>query len=327
MVELMSDTAERLEPFWAWRDAIAQADHEIWAQQAALRNGWFTPSNVKKAIQGILRYFDRLEEFAAIYPSVPTPKKVGVVMAGNIPLVGFQDALLVLLAGHYLVGKLSSQDDYLPREVLALFPQAGRFEFADRLNGCDAFIATGSDNTSRYFEYYFGKYPHIIRKNRTAVAILQGDETDDELALLADDVFDYFGLGCRSVSSIWLPQGFETERLLSALQARAFECAQNHKYANNYDYQKACLLLSHTPHYDNGAVMLVESENLHSPVSSLYYRFYSSENQLKTWLNEMASQIQCVVGRQFLPFGSSQQPDIFFCADEIDTMRFLVDLG
>jgi hypothetical protein len=317
---------ERIQPFLRWRDAIANTDFELLAQSAFQKNNWFTPENTLKALKGVLHFFERIEEFAQSYPASKTQKKVGLIMAGNVPLVGFQDALLVLLAGHRLVAKLSAQDDYLPKALLSLYPLED-FEFAERLNGCDAYIATGSDNTARYFEYYFAKFPHIIRKNRTSVAILDGNETETELKALADDILDYFGLGCRSVSSVWIPENYPIPRLLDALNPKAQICSQNHKYANNYEYQRACLLLGNIAHIDGSGILLRESQSLSSAVSVLHYRLYKSEDQVKQWLLESQNQIQCVIGKGFLPFGTAQKPDIFFCADQIDTMKFLVELG
>ncbi len=304
-----------------------------WIYLAAQKNPWFIAQSVEKALAGLIRYLDgeTLLRFAKGYnlPEFLTQKPIGVVMAGNIPLAGAHDIICVLLAGHTLIAKLSSQDEILPKAVIAeLLKIEPRFqvEFRERLTGCAAYIATGSDNTSRYFEYYFGKYPHIIRKNRTAVAILDGSETDDELRKLADDVFDYFGLGCRNVSKLFLPEGFEIQRLLEAFSVRANQCALHHKYANNYDYQKACLLLNKTPHFDNGGVILQPSSALFSPISVVYYEFWNDENQLKMILESHRDKIQCIVGKDGLPFGTAQNPSLFDFADGIDTMAFLTSL-
>jgi hypothetical protein len=263
---------------------------------------------------------------------VKTEKKIGIAMAGNIPLVGFHDLMCVLLSGHQLVAKLSSSDSVLMKfvrdSIISIDSSfADKLLFEERLNGVDAVIATGSDNTSRYFEYYFRNIPHIIRKNRTSCAVIVGEESPEEYSMLGKDIFCYFGLGCRNVSKIFVPENFDFPVMLKSLES--FQPIVNHhKYANNYDYQKSILLINQTHHYDNGFLLLTENENLVSPISTVYYQFYKDQNDLSLKLQSMADKIQCIVSaqgwyKQSVPFGEAQFPLVSDYADGVDTMAFL----
>ena len=305
------------------------------AAHARNQNSWFDAPNVTTAIQGIARLLaeEPLRHWAARYPPEPTAvRQIGVVMAGNIPLVGFHDALCVLLSGHELLAKLSANDTYLMTWVLHTLAEIEpRFVTAvhlvPRLNAADAFIATGSDNTARYFDYYFGKKPHLIRRNRSSAAIITGHETMSELAALGPDIFQYYGLGCRNVSKLFVPISYDFIPLLDALQV-CEGVLNHHKYQNNYDYNKSILLVNRVPHLDTGFLLLREEEALVSPISVLHYATYTSEINLVDQLTDVAGRVQCLVSASgrfagSLPFGQAQQPGIADYADGVDTMEFL----
>jgi hypothetical protein len=310
-------------------------------QQAQNQNAWFTPQSLEQALKGIQVLLDAnaLEKWVSNYSfsELDQPQQIGLMLAGNIPGVGFHDILAVLIAGHSACIKLSSQDSALP---LWLLTQLKTIEprFSDRifieelLKNKQAYIATGSDNSARYFNYYFGKYPHLIRSNRTSVAILQGDESTADLQALGHDIFDYFGLGCRNVSKVFVKNQEQLTQLLDALQS--FEwVANHHKYFNNYEYNKSIYLVNRTTHLDNGFLLIKESADLVSPIGVLFYEIYEDEFELQSKLSALASQIQCVVGSSSLgfpgiiPFGQTQCPAPWDYADGVDTLQFLSGLG
>jgi hypothetical protein len=309
------------------------------AARARNQNAWFDAPNVTAAIQGIAALLEEepLRHWAARYPAEPaTPRQVGVVMAGNIPLVGFHDALCVLLSGHTLLAKLSKDDTVLMTWILTelqrLEPRfAEQIVLAERLNAADAYIATGSDNTARYFDFYFDKKPHIIRRNRTSLAVLTGREEPHDLGLLGEDIFRYYGLGCRNVSKLYVPQGYDFTPLLDSLQPW-HHMPDHHKYQNNYDYNKSILLVNRVPHLDTGFLLLTENAPLVSPISVLHYSFYTNEIDLVDQLTDVATQTQCIVsaGGQWagsFPFGRAQSPAVTDYADGVDTMAFLAELA
>lgn len=303
-------------------------------EQAYLRNNWFTPEFVDLALKNIAASFlqkDKLEKWAAHYhlDDNITPKKVGIVMAGNLPLVGFHDFLCCFIAGHKSLIKLSSKDEVLLKHLIEKMQSINNdtssvVAFAEQLKHCDAYIATGSDNSARYFEYYFGKYPGIIRKNRTSVAVLDGNETAADLLNLADDIHQYFGLGCRSVTKIYVPQGYDFVPLLEALK-KYHHFFEHHKYRNNYDYQLAIYIMNNLYYMTNDSIVLVENKNLFSPIGTLYYEFYSDIESVKISLTEN-QQVQAIIGKNFISFGRSQQPSLMDYADGADTMQFLLGL-
>jgi hypothetical protein len=304
---------------------------------AAYHNPWFTRDNIELAFAGLLNYLDKrtIDRWLKNYRfNEKKSLKVGVVMAGNIPMVGIHDMICVLLSGHHLMAKLSSQDQVLIKfisdELIDIAPEwKNKITFADRLKEIDAVIATGSDNTARYFDYYFAKIPHIIRKNRTSIAIINGTESKEELQNLGKDIFSYFGLGCRNVSKIFIPLGYDPTSLFPYWDSY-IHIADHHKYHNNYHYQRTIMLVNQTPHSDNGFVMLQQNENLVSPIGVLYYEFYDQLNDLKGRLHLLEDKIQCIVTNENFPgkikFGKAQMPDINDFADNIDTMEFLSNL-
>jgi hypothetical protein len=305
------------------------------ATRARNRNAWFDLPNVRTAIAGIAHQLEepRLSQWAARYRAEPEqPRQVGVVMAGNIPLVGFHDMLCVLLSGHTLLAKPSKDDTvlmlWIAKELTDIEPAfVERIKFVERLNAADAFIATGSDNTARYFEFYFKNRPHLIRRNRTSLGILTGKETAEELAALGPDIFQYYGLGCRNVSKLYVPEGYDFVPLLDALQPW-HKVLDHHKYQNNYDYNKSILLVNAVPHFDNGFLLLTERTALVSPISVVHYSYYQQEIDLLDQLTDVAAQTQCLVsaGGRYpgsFAFGQAQYPGVADYADGIDTMEFL----
>jgi len=301
----------------------------------AYQNLWFTTENIRMALQGIAKFLNKedLTTWTSAYQLNPISNKtIGLAMAGNIPLVGFHDFLCVLLAGHQVKAKLSSADSillpHLASKLITLEPEFGkRIQFDDRLNNVDAVIATGSDNTSRYFEYYFRNIPHIIRKNRSSCAILDGHEDAEQLAKLGKDIFSYFGLGCRNVSKLYIPKGYDLVNLFPAWDSFN-QIIHHHKYLNNYDYQKSILLVNKIPFYDNGFVLLKEEDAFVSPISVLFYEFYSNVEELTTKVKGHHEKIQCIVSREkWFPgsedFGDAQFPELTDYADKLDTLAFL----
>lgn len=312
------------------------SDDEDWAtvkQKAFEKNGWFTPEFINLAVNNIVTEFlqkDKLEIWAASYylDDNIMAKNVGIVMAGNIPLVGFHDFLSVFIAGHRQTIKLSSKDDALLKHIADKLSEwhpslHESIVFADMLKGCDAYIATGSNNTARYFDYYFGRYPNIIRRNRTSVTLVTGNETLPELELLADDVHVYFGLGCRNVTKMYVPAGYDFVPLLNAFKKYSY--FSNHtKYRNNYDYNLALLIMNNVYYITNESILLVENEAFFSPISQLNFSFYTDIIEVKKQL-ENDENIQCVAGDN-IPFGKAQLPSLTNYADGIDTMQFLLSL-
>ncbi len=312
-----------------------QGQDEAWetAQQRAVQaNGWFTPGHITQAVRNIVSRFlqsDALHAWIAPYPVATAPKKVGMVMAGNIPLVGFHDFLCGFMSGHSIVLKLSGKDEVLLKHLVEKLVEwepavAGQVTIADNLKGCDAYIATGSNNTARYFEQYFGKYPHIIRRNRTSVAVLDGSETPEELDRLADDIFTYFGLGCRNVTQVCVPQDYDMPKLMDACNKYA-DMIHHHKYKNNYDYYLAIYLLNKVAYLSNDSLLMVENALPFSAVSVLHYRRYDDKNALLQELSG-SEDIQCIVGHGQTAFGAAQSPSLNDYADGVDTMAFLAGL-
>ena len=304
--------------------------------KANSKNNWFTPQNNLSALRAIGKEFldeNKLTHWVEKYNQNNTSLKIGVVMAGNIPAVGFQDALCVLISGHKLLAKLSSEDQvmmtFLLEKLIEIDPQWQDYiSFVDRINEADAYIATGSDNTARYFEYYFAKKPHIIRKNRTSVGIIDGHESKEELANLGTDILQYFGLGCRNVSKIYVPDGYKFDSFYEAIEDQAPTFVNHHKYFNNYEYNKSVYLINQEPHFDNGFLMLRKSESLVSPISVLFYEHYKNQQDLKQKIETNQSKIQCMVANggwfeNSIAFGQAQKPSLKDYADGVDTMEFL----
>ena len=307
--------------------------------KAEQQNSWFTRANVIFAFKSWSEALseNNVQQWLSQYqiPQTTSPKKILIIMAGNLPLVGFHDLLCVLVAGHKAIVKLSSDDrvllPYLITQIRTFAPEwAEAVAFTDdKVTEYDAVIATGSDNTARYFEYYFGKKPHIIRKNRHSVAVLTGEETPEELQDLGKDIFLYYGLGCRSVSKLFVPQGYDFDLLFQAIYPYK-DIIEEQKYANNYDYNKAVYLMSLYKLLENGFLLLKEDEHYGSPIATLFYEYYTNKEALKKKLATDKEKIQCVVGHNFIdgeiPFGQTQTPKLWDYADGVNTLTFLLNL-
>lgn len=302
-------------------------------KKSQIENPWFTIENQIFALQ---QWTDLLTEenihsWLKEYQISKISKRVGLIMAGNIPLVGFHDVISVVLSNHVPVIKLSSKDKYMIPFLLKKWNEFSEgsitFEFIERLENFDAVIATGSNNTARYLEYYFKNHLHIIRKNRTSIAVLKGDETEEELKLLAEDIFRYFGLGCRNVTRLFIPQDFIIDRLFESF-LEFQEIINHNKYANNYEYNRAIYLLNQDKFWDNNFVMLKEDEKLFSPLSVINFSRYSSLDEVKGFIAENEENIQCIVAKEELGLdsvrpGEAQNPGLDTYADNVDTMKFL----
>jgi len=302
--------------------------------KASVHNAWFIPGFIDKAVQNIcLHYLEEssLKQWAAHYhlDDHIGGKNVGLVMAGNIPLVGFHDFLSVFVSGHRQTIKPSSKDDVLLKHIVAKMTEWGPatkdlVSFAELLKGCDAYIATGSNNSARYFEQYFSKYPNIIRRNRSSVAVLDGKETEAQLEKLADDIHLYFGLGCRNVTLIYVPRDYDFVPLLKCFHRYLF-FADHHKYKNNYDYQLSLALLNNIFYMTNEATLLIERDVLFSAIAQLHYSYYDDAATVINALKENED-VQCIIGNYGIPFGAAQEPGLMDYADGVDTMEFLLSL-
>ncbi|MGG5207378.1 acyl-CoA reductase [Chryseobacterium sp. MIQD13] len=306
---------------------------ELLLKRSEIENPWFTIENQKFALTEWTNLLtqENINNWLRNYSVSHTSKRVGLILAGNIPLVGLHDVISVVLSGHIPLIKLSSKDKQMVPFLLKKWNEFSdgtvQFEIVEKLENFDAVIATGSNNTARYLEYYFKDHLSIIRKNRTSVAVLKGDETPEELQLLAEDIFRYFGLGCRNVTRIFIPEGFVIDRLFESFLG--FQDIINHnKYANNYDYNRAVYLLNQDKFWDNNFVMLKEDEKLFSPLSVINFSRYSSLEVVKNFIAENEENIQCIVAKNELginsiPFGEAQHPGLDTYADNVDTMKFL----
>ena len=301
-------------------------------------NNWFTPENVHFSISSWSDALteNNLNQWLSAYNFIEKePKNVGLILAGNIPLVGFHDFLSVLISGNNVLVKTSSKDDYLIKFLAKyLIALDNRFNekitfVEDKLENFDAVIATGSNNTARYFEYYFKNKPSIIRKSRNSVAVLTGNETPEEMTLLSEDVFRYFGLGCRNVSKIFVPKNYNFDAFFNGMYAQK-DVIYYEKYANNYDYNKAVFLMSNFQLLDNEFLTIKEDTSHASPISSVFYEYYEDVNEVKARIQQDAEMIQCVVSNGIIEnsvyFGNTQKPNLWDYADNVDTLQFLINL-
>ncbi len=313
-------------------------DYHTLIRQANAHNGWFTEENIVFALESWSTALtkENLKKWTSNYTfKEETPKTIAIVMAGNIPLVGFHDFLSVLISGNHVQAKMSSSDSILLTFVTKLlteiepkFKQAITFT-KEKLEKFDAVIATGSNNTAKYFDHYFNKYPNIIRKNRNSVAVITGNETKEQMEALADDIFRYFGLGCRNVSKIYLPEEYDLDHFFNAMFSWK-EVINNHKYMNNYDYNKAVYLMSNVKLLDNEFMLLKEDEGFSSPISVVMHERYKTLDEVKTKLSNQAEHIQAIVADcgidNEVPFGVAQTPALWDYADGVDTLAFINEL-
>ncbi len=311
------------------------------AQNCHIHNPWFTPANVLECYKAWAYALspEKVEQFITHYGecTATNPLFVGIISAGNIPLVGLHDILCVLLSGHKPLIKLSGRDGGLTQLVTDLLIKQDptlqdKIVYAeDKLHGFDAVIATGSNNSARYFEYYFAQYPHIIRKNRNGVALLTGSETKEQLQLLGNDIFTYFGLGCRNVSKLYVPKGYNFNHFFEAIEPWS-HVVMHHKYANNYSYHRAIWLIDQVPHLDNGFLLLKQDTAIASSIATLFFEEYDNQLAIIEHLNQNIDQLQCVVSNVAeaplrIGFGETQQPELWDFADGVDTMFFLKNLS
>jgi hypothetical protein len=311
-------------------------------QSAGFYNPWFTPSNIAFALNSwnevltdeLLNSWLRRYDLNTL---VANPKRIAVIMAGNIPVVGFHDFMSTLISGHYFIGKLSSDDKIILPAIADVLCQIEpgfihMIQFTENtIHDFDAIIATGSNNTARYFEYYFEKYPNIIRKNRNGIAILTGNESKDDIEKLGSDICTYFGLGCRNVSKVFIPEGYDPKRLFAAIEPYEKVLNDHYKYMNNHSYYRSVYLLNSTPHLDNDVFLITESRSYSSPIPVLYYEYYHSLESLQEKLDIDDELIQCIANNAFtnnktVKLGKTQYPGLADYADGIDTMKFLLEL-
>lgn len=332
-ISLLSEMGSVLQRSSASKDQVIE--------KAISHNPWFTEESIELALRNIASYFlstTALELWSSSYTiSDNVPKKVGIIMAGNIPAVGFHDMLSVFISGHHNLIKLSDKDNvlipYLVDELINIDPDAEEyFTFVEHLKEYDAVIATGSNTAGIYFERYFSSVPHIIRRNMNGVAILMNDTGDDKLALLGHDIFDFFGLGCRNVSKIYIEKGFDVQRIFEAILPFA-DVINHNKYKNNYDYNNALYLMNSEAFLTNNFLALKEDQNISSRISTVHYEYFEDLTVLEASLILNKDQIQCLVsdieieGFENIAFGETQRPKLDQYADNVDTMKFLTSLN
>lgn len=329
---------QRIEAFVSLGEYLSKQTPELMQvlEQASVRNPWYTVSNSLKQINAITANLttEKLTEWIAPYNFSESQKTVGLILAGNIPLVGFQDILSVLIAGFHTQIKVSSEDagltSYILNQLTVIEPLfSNQIDIVERLQNFDLIIATGSDNSSRYFDYYFGKKPNIIRRNRNSVAVLDGNENAGQLNALGNDIFDYFGLGCRSVSKVFVPKGYTFNFLYESIES--FSWVRDHyKYSNNYDYNKSIYLINGEKHFDNGFLLIKQDERIASPLAVLFFQEYESIHELTELLKEDSDKYQCITSQITIdtqiptfPLGQSQCPSLIDYADGVNTLAFL----
>lgn len=314
-------------------------DFEQLIQLSQSHNGWYTSEQVYFSIQSWAKALtqENLDQWTSSYDFTTNESKtIALILAGNIPLVGFHDFISVLISGHNVLVKTSSDDQhllpFLAKYLITVEPQlANKINFVEgKLEGFDAVIATGSNNTARYFEFYFKDKPSIIRKNRNSVAVLNGQETKEQLIALGEDIFRYFGLGCRNVSKLFVPKGYSFDTFFEAIFEYQ-EVIHYEKYANNYDYNKAVFLMSNYKLLDNGFLTLKEDSSHASPISSVFYEYYDSLSEIEKRLESEAETIQCIVSNNLvqnsIPFGQTQHPQLWDYADHVDTISFSLTIN
>jgi hypothetical protein len=338
---LQMDLNERIKAFSRLGQNLRSFEENAEILKSAYhQNNWFTEKNIIEAANTLALTLteDNINKWVSPYLdniNSVSSKNIGVINAGNIPFVGLHDFVSVLITGHNYVGKNSSGDSILLPHIAGLLCEIepkfkSRINFTERIAGVDAIIATGSNNTARYFEYYFSKYPNIIRKNRNAVAILSGNEKSEQLISLGKDIFQYFGLGCRSVSKLYLPRDYDLKIFFESIYFYS-EIMQHNKYMNNFDYNSAVLLLKQIPFLQNGFLIVIEAKSIPSPIAMVHYEYYDTLESLQHELNEAKEQIQCIatslplnhVSIPVVNFGQTQKPMLWDYADGVDTMQFL----
>lgn len=331
---------KRISEIVSWGEAIFsnKSDVGLAINNAYLENKWFSKDYQRQALDAIYHQMlseQKLTQWVNHYSQDlvnddEKVKTIALIMAGNIPLVGFHDFLSVIITGHRVQIKLSSKDKALWLFILKKMEESvpnlfNQVSIVERVKDFDAVIATGSNNSARYFEYYFGKYPNIIRKNRNSIAVLTGEENEEELLCLGKDIFSYFGLGCRNISHLLVPVDYDFKKMLDLFKSFDY-LLDNDKYKNNFDYQLSIMLLNKIPFLQGDAILLKEDKALPSPISTVHYQFYSSNKEIDNFLNDQADNIQCIVGKEYQNFGSTQKPELLDYADNVDVIEFLLNL-
>ena len=340
------DLKDRVDALVSLGQRMEDLSTDFWKEkmeQAGYHNGWFTAASVESALNGIrdkMLNRAKLEQWLSAYPQISQKteaKKVGLILAGNIPLVGFHDILSVFIAGHQAMIKLSDKDTILPETLLTLLEEvepktSDLLLRSEKMVGIDAVIATGSNNSARYFESYFGKIPHIIRKNRNSIGLIFSDTNLNTIKLMGQDIFTYFGLGCRNVSKLLVPRGYDLTLIMEALHEYN-EVNLHHKYKNNFDFNIAVNMLKKQHYLNNGSVMLCEDFSLASRIATLHFEYYENDDDLISKVKQHDGELQVVVSEKPLGFvktvlpGCAQQPELWDYADEVDTMEFLINLS
>jgi len=308
-------------------------------KQQSIENKWFTEENCQFALTAIAKMLDRdsvnafFEKYKHLFSEDQKTQRIAVISAGNIPCAAFHDFFCILVSGNQFIGKLSSQDTillpFLSKIIVKIFPEVEKnIVFVEKLSKFDKIIATGSNNSARYFEYYFKDYPMLLRKNRNSIAILTGEESDEDLRKLSIDVFQYFGLGCRSVSKVYVPKGYNFSKLVEIFKETSDRLLFHNGYVNNYEYQRAIYALNSVPFFDGNSFMLVENQSLSSPVAVIYYESYDSLPNLLLEINRHTDRIQCIVTQNKsvenpVNFGNTQYPSLFDYPDNEDIMNFV----
>ena len=340
-IATFSKLGEVISDYNSAKETSYNSDFDTTINRSCIENNWFTEIQYKQALGNIGKWLSEsnLKQWLKPYSmneNIESNKTIAVIMAGNIPLVGFQDFLCVLVSGNKVLAKLSHNDKYvlplLAKILTIISPNfKDKIVFTEsKLENFDAVIATGNNNSARYFEYYFSKYPHITRMNRNSIAILNGNETTDELDLLGNDMFQYFGLGCRNVSKLYLPTGYDIQKLFIGIDAWR-DISNNNKYANNYTYNRALLLMNEDKYFDTGFAIYRESNQISTPASVYNYEFYDSISSVKTFINDNKDKIQCIVSNDksidgAINFGQTQSPQLWDYADGVDVIEFLLRL-
>ena len=320
-------------------DLLDNGGFDAVIKQQSIENKWFTEENCRFALTAIAKMLDRdsihifFEKYKHRFLEKQNPQRIAVISAGNIPCAAFHDFFCILVSGNQFIGKLSTQDalllPFIAKLLVKIFPKVKKYiVFVEKLSKFDKIIATGSNNSARYFEYYFKDYPMLLRKNRNSIAILTGEEYDEDLRKLSIDVFQYFGLGCRSVSKIYVPKGYDFSKLMDIFREASSRLLFHYGYVNNYEYQRAIFALNSVPYYDGNSFLLVENSSLSSPVAVIYYENYDSLSNLLPEINHQKDRIQCIVTQNKsvqnpVKFGNTQLPSLFDYPDNEDIMNFV----
>jgi acyl-CoA reductase-like NAD-dependent aldehyde dehydrogenase len=320
--------------------SLTNGDFDAIIEQQSIKNKWFTKENCRFALQAIVKMLDEksigtfFQKYQHEFTKEHKLQKIAVISAGNIPCAAFHDFFCILISGNQFIGKLSKQDalllPFIVEKLVKIAPEfAEKIVFVEKLPKFDKIIATGSNNSARYFEYYFKETPMLLRKNRNSVAILTHNETDEDLRKLAIDVFQYFGLGCRSVSKIYVPKNYNLEKLINIFQEESQSLLFHNSYVNNYEYHRAIFALNKTPFYDGSSFLFAQNQSWASPISVIYFDEYETITEVLAQIQNHKNEIQCVVSNDVavenrISFGDTQFPSLFDYPDNEDILLFCI---